>query len=349
MVDGAARSLNTETRIPAAVCEGIGRILVAGAELGWVCLALDSGVVVAADNCEKFGYSDVATAGIDDFPFLHGALPASGETIMIPMLQLPGGIPADTFIHHGADGLWLLFLGRETAHAEQGAMQQRMNEAMLTGEGYARLLDRFVGGELIKHRLLDSPLPTSMHPSTRHLTMLFADIRGFTPFCESRDAAEACQLLNRYLEIMVSAVTAHGGIIDKIIGDAVMALFGLTDAGDDAAARAISAAATMLEATRPLRDLTASGDLGVLGLGVGIASGQVAVGVLGSAARRSFTVIGHRVNLAARLESSADAGEVLLDEATYAAAGQHAGGFAEQTRTLKGLVRPVMVFSKHFN
>ena len=146
---------------------------------------------------------------------------------------------------------------------------------------------------------------------------------------------------------MIKPVAVHNGLIDKIIGDAVMAVFGLNDNGNYKA-EAIQAGIEMIEAVSEIADqIRESGTTNesVMGLGVGVASGQVAGGVLGGDRRRSFSVIGHRVNLASRLEGQARAGEILVDVASWEAMNGTNLNFNLTDLWLKGLTRPVPAMS----
>ncbi len=146
---------------------------------------------------------------------------------------------------------------------------------------------------------------------------------------------------------MIKPVAEHNGLIDKIIGDAVMAVFGLNDTENYKAA-AIHAGIDMIhEVSKIAATLGESKfqDDPLMGLGVGIASGQVAVGILGGDRRRSFSVIGHRVNLASRLEGQARPGEILVDVATWEALENAPLNFSLTDSWLKGLTRPVPAMS----
>ena len=140
--------------------------------------------------------------------------------------------------------------------------------------------------------------------------VLFADLRGFTSWCETREAASLVRELNRMLALQADAVVSAGGDVDKFIGDAVMAVF---LGGEDSAERVFQCA----------RDLTASIRQEVdaegwsLALGVGIHLGRAVVGSIGSATRRDFTAIGHTVNLASRLCDRADRWQILVTEPFY--------------------------------
>jgi class 3 adenylate cyclase/DNA-binding NarL/FixJ family response regulator len=131
-------------------------------------------------------------------------------------------------------------------------------------------------------------------------TILFADIRDFTPLAESLGARGVVDLLNQYFSYMADVIGASGGIIDKYIGDAIMALFGLPASQGGDADRAVAAARNMQRALVLLNDRL--GDV-ALRIGVGIGSGPVIAGQIGSADRMNYTVIGDPVNLAARIES----------------------------------------------
>lgn len=138
------------------------------------------------------------------------------------------------------------------------------------------------------------------------VVILFSDLRDFTPLSESLPPERLIDVLNGYFTEMVAAIRAHGGMVDKFIGDAVLAVFGLTD-GTSRSDAAISAARAALEMHKRLamynERLRADGI--ELKSGIGIHAGEVVAGYLGSAERLEFTVIGHNVNVAARIESQA--------------------------------------------
>ena len=129
-----------------------------------------------------------------------------------------------------------------------------------------------------------------------------ADLRGFTPLAETKDPEELTQLLNAYFAEMVAAVNAHGGMVDKFIGDAVMAVFGL-GGDEDHALKAVRCAIEMRSRLENFNSERCEGDK--LRNGIGLHSGEVVAGLIGSPDRLEFTVIGGAVNVAARLEAQA--------------------------------------------
>jgi adenylate cyclase len=183
----------------------------------------------------------------------------------------------------------------------------------------------------------------------REVSVLFADLRGFTSFCDTNPVETIFPLLNQFLGTMIKTVTDHGGVVDKIIGDAVMAIFGLRATEDDnAKSQAVECGCEMIRLVFDISTrlpATQNNASRVLGLGVGIATGEVVVGVLGNDRRRSFTVIGHRVNLAARLESQARVGELLIDVETWEGIDPKSYEFELTDLWLKGITRAVPAMS----
>ncbi len=154
----------------------------------------------------------------------------------------------------------------------------------------------------------------------REFTILFSDLRGFTAVSETLEPEAVGELVSSYLGNMVGVVEAAGGTIDKYIGDAIMAIFGAPVPSQGHALRALSAAMKMQQQhARWVSERTRDG-LPALPMGVGLASGAVVVGNVGTRVRMEYTVLGHAVNLAARLCGAAQPGEILTTRATHSAA-----------------------------
>src|SRR5262249_43258913 len=138
------------------------------------------------------------------------------------------------------------------------------------------------------------------------MAVVFSDVRGFTAFSEDRDPAVVIQRLNEVLGLEADAVRRHGGDIDKFVGDAMFAWF----FGPDRCKRAVDAAAEILVGLQAKFGGKAGTEIGF-----GIHVGEVVVGSMGSQDRRDYTAIGRSVNLAARLCSTAKAGQILISQA----------------------------------
>jgi len=135
----------------------------------------------------------------------------------------------------------------------------------------------------------------------RELTVLFADIRGFTDFSERRKPSEVLEFLNAYFAVAADAIERHGGIVNKFTGDGLMALFGALGDSDDHALRAARAGRSMLDGLARLDSGSRGGSLRGR-FGVGIHTGRAVLGILGTESRAEYTAIGDTVNVAARIE-----------------------------------------------
>jgi len=151
------------------------------------------------------------------------------------------------------------------------------------------------------------------------VTVLFADLRGYTGMAERLPASQVLPLLDEFLRTLTTATERHGGTVFHLAGDGMMAGFGVDGQSGDGARQALAAGHAMLKAFAPIATRWRS-ELGVdAGIGVGLHLGEVAVGILGSPRHEATTLVGDTVNVAARLCSRARAGEVLFS-CTVAAA-----------------------------
>jgi class 3 adenylate cyclase len=187
--------------------------------------------------------------------------------------------------------------------------------------------------EMIRHRT-----PERRAGERRFVTLFFSDIRGFTAFAERREPEEAVAVLNRYLHLQADLVKRFHGDVDKFVGDAVFAHF----TGPDMALDAIRCA---LEIQRAL-DAAGEADPSLPGLavGIGIATGEVIVGSIGSGDRLDYTAVGAAVNLGARLCASAEPHEILMSEETFTRVRDLVAAEAMAPLTVKGFSEPVRVY-----
>lgn len=178
----------------------------------------------------------------------------------------------------------------------------------------------------------------------REVSVLFSDIRGFTSRSETMPAEDIVQMLNAYFERMVEIVFEYEGTLDKFVGDEIMALFGAPVSHPDDPIRAVRAALAMLD---DLRDFNAGREaqgLTTFEIGIGLNSGDVVAGYIGSSKAMQYTVIGAPVNLAARLCSAARGMQVLISETTWNSVREHFDVQELEPIKPKGIALPIRVF-----
>ena len=191
-------------------------------------------------------------------------------------------------------------------------------------------------------RLPSDPAQLKLGGHRREVSILFADIRGFTSFSEKLPPEEVMDTLNRYLSIAAEAILAYEGTLDKFMGDAVMAIFNAPLPQEDHALRAVRAAVAMQRAIADYHQQL--GDKRGLSFGVGINVGEVVVGNIGTTARMDYTAIGDAVNLAKRLQENVGGGRILLSQSTYEQVRDHVRAKALPPLKVKGRIEPEPVY-----
>jgi adenylate cyclase len=206
-----------------------------------------------------------------------------------------------------------------------------------------RTMDRYLTPE-VQRKLPEDTLDADPARERVRLALLFADLRGFTAFSLAEGPERTAAMLDRYLSLMVEAVHSQGGTVDKFLGDGILALFRAGPGYRDDCRAAVQAACELLTRVETTAAESLEEGRDALGVGVGVASGEVIVGSVGSAVRADFTVIGDAVNLASRLQRLAQAGEVVCDAGTWAAAGVRCpGGELDEWVHIEGWENPQRV------
>lgn len=214
----------------------------------------------------------------------------------------------------------------QTELEKKTAIIQEKNEALEKHNRFVRdVFGRFVTDE-VAEQLLDTPEGLKLGGEMRTVTVMMSDLRNFTPMSDKLNPDQVVALLNVYLSRMVDVIMKYGGTIDEFIGDAILVIFGapITEGPEKDAARALACAVEMQLAMEEVNQMVAGFGLkekGIeeLGMGIGLNTGEVVVGNIGSEKRMKFSVVGSPVNLTARIESFTLAGQILISGSTLKA------------------------------
>ncbi len=241
------------------------------------------------------------------------------STMCVPLLygdRLVGAMHMDSTLTSGAftEKDLQLFQGIATQAAiaiENQRLAMKIEREAATRAEFQRLLS-----PNLVEQIVSGALQLDQGGSKRVVTMLFADIRGFTSMSERTPPEEMVKTLNQYFEMMVDVLFRHGGTLDKYVGDEVIGLFGAPVMLPDAALRAVRCGLEMQRALEEFNRIRETNGQEPIHIGVGINTGTVIAGAIGSSRTLQYTVIGDPVNIASRLCNVAKAGEVIISDYT---------------------------------
>jgi adenylate cyclase len=207
-------------------------------------------------------------------------------------------------------------------------------------------LARFLPPELVE-QVMNEPELLQRKTERRNATVIFTDIRGFTRFSERLSPEEVVEFLNDFLEEMTGAIMDHNGMLDKYIGDAVMGVFGVPFHADDHALRALRAGLDMRARLNRLNVELKEKGLPELSIGIGLHTGELLIGSIGSTRRLDYTVIGDTVNVASRIEGMTRSYpvEILVSGATREAISDAVKLYRIATVQVKNRVEPLTLWS----
>jgi len=239
------------------------------------------------------------------------------------------------------EGLTLLF----TDQSREQELKKQMNVAVEDRRVIKDMFSRYMSGEVLKS-LMDSADQVHLGGDRKLATLFFADIRGYTSFSEGKEPEVIIDILNEYFSEAVEIVIKYNGYIDKFIGDCIMAAWGvpIVEEEKDAVA-AVSCAVEIQELVKSTSRRFFKGIASGLKVGIGMHSGPLVAGNLGSQRRMDYSVIGNTVNIAARLEGVAKAGEVIITQKTRDLIGGHFKLKELTPVKVKGVGNPLHIFN----
>ena len=206
-----------------------------------------------------------------------------------------------------------------------------------------RTFGRYLSDEVVAS-LLETPEGLALGGEKREVTILFADLRGFTAMADRFTPEQVVGMLNTYLGTMADIITAYQGTIDEFIGDAILALFGAPVTRPDDAERAAACAVAMQLAMDGVNAKNRAAGLPDVQMGIAVNTGDVVVGNIGSQTRAKYGVVGTHVNLAGRIEGFTVGGQILVSETTLRKSGGSLAVGERVTFEAKGFKEPVAVY-----
>ena len=206
-----------------------------------------------------------------------------------------------------------------------------------------RTMGRYLTDEVVAS-LLETPGGLNLEGEKRKVTTLMSDLRGFTAISERLAPERVVKLLNLHLEVMTKVIRFYGGTINDVTGDGIVVFFGAPTQKPDDAQRALACAIAMQLAMAAVNQKNQLLDLPTLEMGIGINTGEVVVGNIGSQEHAKYTAIGSHVNLAARVESFTVGGQILVAQSTFAETQAVISYLGQTQASMKGVETPVTLY-----
>jgi adenylate cyclase len=238
----------------------------------------------------------------------------------------------------------MLEMTTDHADALEADLQSQAEALARRGQFIRETFGRYVSEDVVA-QLLDTPEGIELGGAKRKVTILMSDVRGFTALAECLEPQEVMTFLNRYLEAMVDVILAYQGTIIEILGDGLLLLFGAPLTRDDDAERAVACALAMQLRLEDTNTLHRRAGLPEVEMGIGIHTGEVVVGHIGSQQRTKYGVVGSAVNLTGRIESYTTGGQILISPTTYAETAALLIVSHQMTVAPKGVAAPITLYA----
>jgi len=275
-------------------------------------------------------------------PFL-----SSVNGLFFTMIILAGTFLAS--LHWFNQGLWLNLASPclLSLFSYLGIISYKFSTEEKSKREIKNAFSKYVSPEIIEE-IIQDPSKLRLGGDRRKLAVLFSDIRGFTNYSEKRNPEEIVSILNEYLDAMTKVIVEHKGTLDKYVGDEIMAVFGAPsyEEPEVSSQRAVTCAIKMLERLKILHEKWDKEGLEPLDIGIGINTGEMVVGNMGSELRMDYTVIGDAVNLGARVEALTRQfnAHLIITEATYKYVQDIIEAKPLEAIKVKGKEIPVMIY-----
>jgi class 3 adenylate cyclase len=239
------------------------------------------------------------------------------------------------------EGLTLIF----SDQSRERRLQEKMETVVEERRKIKDMFSRYLSEEIVQ-TLTDRPDLVRPGGDKKRATIFFADIRGYTTFSETKSPEYIVDVLNEYFTQAVEVIIRHKGYIDKFIGDAIMAAWGVPIYSEmEDAVEAVACAVELQELVRSEKRTFFTGDASDLSVGIGMHTGDLVAGNIGSRRRMDYSVIGDTVNVASRLEGVAGKGEVIITENTRDLVGEHFKLEERKPVQVKGKEKPIHIFN----
>lgn len=254
------------------------------------------------------------------------------------LVKLPDAVELVARIRHHSAG----YVSQMQRDAAMAALAESRRQLELRGRFIQETFGRYLSDDVV-NSLLESPEGQELGGKEKNVTIMMSDLRGFTSMSERLPAEQVVRLINNFLGVMTDIILRRKGTIIEFLGDAIFAVFGAPISRPSQAADAVACAVEMQQSMTQVNEINRDQGLPAVEMGIGLNTGRVAVGNIGSEKRAKYGVVGRHVNLAARIESYTVAAQILISDSTAEEVGPILLRRGQMTVKPKGVKEPIVI------
>ena len=331
--------------IPAVVLDYLSNLIVENKTIAYLLVAKNGYLLSWGGNLAAYGINNLQSGELacKQVLLLEGLLPLDNNTLFLPRTNIEQGLCADVHMFSGNEGVWVVLIDASLDRDRYQLMQQKGNDLSLLRNQQAKIINQYLGKET-KENLVQGLLNLNEQGERRDITTLVTKICNFTAYSEDNSPEKTFKTLNLYLSPIIQSILDEAGMIDKIIGNTVISLFGILPSTGNPSMQAIAAALQIFESIQDLNHQWQPSER-TFDVAISITSGLVALGLIGSKASKNLLAIGHPMDLLAQLENQVSPKEILIDENTFHRISNMPKDFLESIVTNSPAYLPVKTYS----
>ncbi|MEP0266175.1 adenylate/guanylate cyclase domain-containing protein [Dokdonia sp.] len=222
-------------------------------------------------------------------------------------------------------------------------LEELNNELLESNQFYKQIFGQYMSESLLE-KVIKNKKGTDLGGEERYVTVLVSDLRGFSPLSENYNAKVVIEVLNIYFEEMIEIIQKFEGYINEILGDGILVIFGAPNDIGDAALKSVKCARAMQRGLKKVNKKLQIKELPILEMGIGINSGNLVVGNIGSKRRMKYGVVGENINIAARIEALTIANQILISDAIYEQISNDIIPIGNIRTKIKGFKKPITIY-----
>jgi class 3 adenylate cyclase len=335
------------SHLPEPVVNYIQELIIEDRSPAYLLVRKDGRLLSWGGKLSLYGFTNIrqGEAVERQFLFLAGLLPFEKLPMLLPCIKMESGVAADVHIFTADENDWILLLDASRYENQYSIVQQQANDLSLIRQYQSRFLQQSLHHQVAANLSLEL-LQLLEKGDRRDVTILLAKICSFNSFIEDCLPEEVLRTLNSYVSAIMQPLLDEGGMVNKVVGDAVTSLFGVLPVTGSPPVHAMKAAVRIVETVREVSKVRQADKRIAFDVAISIVSGSLVVGIIGSQNQKTFIAVGHQMALVEQLGYQTSPSEIAIDENTYNQIGEMQPRFTRSHTLCKEIAsEPIPIFT----